>query len=440
MNNYNHLIDFLKKYAPLSSLGALTYDGIGALTSATGTSLTVEKDKNYFWVPANGNALTFAAEANTGTTYHKANVLLDLSRNNNVTFDSAINCTFDSLNAGEVNLVTIEWYGANIIATLENAPAGEAAHDYVLSVKAMASLGNSNVVIAEACGNYWDTSYKNSACPSYTNGIYSLYMANGLGVYCLASGVADSDNWSPTQAYIDSANGNYGGGTTSLSAHEYVNGTTVWLFGKSAAPSLTASSGQISFVIGTAGSNALNSFYTATNATSIEIANSGVLSLPAGLSFSSFLGIPSIAGTPTGGESENDYSIVYKASNSFGFNEATATLKVIVSSTPAGPPDTMSVTTVHSYMGTNTYTFTKGSSDYNGKAYWTRNSGPDPNSGRNMYDYILWENSCWNFISNMERTGSAHELTGAGTGDAPATGSYQVSLGVMGDLDITISY
>ena len=140
MNNYDHLIDFLKKYAPLSSLGALTYDSIGALTSATGTSLTVEKDKNYSWVPANANALTLSAESNSDSTYHKANILLDLSRGNTVNFGSGISCNFDSLKSGEVNLITIEWYGANIIATLENAPAGEATHDYVLSVKAMGSL------------------------------------------------------------------------------------------------------------------------------------------------------------------------------------------------------------------------------------------------------------------------------------------------------------
>ena len=442
MNNYTHLIDFLKKYAPLSSLGALTYDTLGAMTSATGTSLTVEKDKNYSWIPANANELTLSAESNSDSTYHKANILLDLSRGNTVNFGSGISCNFNSLKSGEVNLITIEWYGSGIVASLENGVSGGSeAGDFVLSVKAMGTVGNSTAVIAEACGNYWDTGYKNSNCATYTNGVYSLYLANGLGTYCIGNGVADSDGWYPSESYVDCANGNYGAGAASLSAHEYVNGSIVWPYGKSAAPGLTATSGTLTFVNGTAATQTLDSFYTATNATSVSVANSGSISLPAGLSFTTSMGIPAIGGTPTGGESSSSYSLTYRATNNYGSNDATANLSVVISLTPAGPPNAITATVTHPYAGTSTYTMNKGSTTYNGKQFWVQSGGSttDPDdviSGKAMYNYITWENNAWTFYWSQ----SSGAMTNAGSGDYPTAGTYAVSLGMMGDVTISLSF
>ena len=266
-------------------------------------------------------------------------------------------------------------------------------------------------------------------------------MTNGLGVYCIASGVADSDSWSPTQMYIDNANGNYGGGSASLSAHEYVNGTTVWPFGKSAAPSLTAEDGDLTFTLNTQATFTLNQFYTATNATSVEVANSGSILLPPGLSFTTSMGIPAVGGTPTGGTYEQDYDIIYRATNLFGSTETSAVLSVTVALAPQGPPSTITATVTHSYSGTTTYTLDKGSTTYNGKQFWVQSGGSTTNpddvmSGKAMYNYITWENNAWTIWWSQ----SSGPMTEAGSGDYPTAGTYEVSLGMMGDITVTLNF
>ena len=117
-----------------------------------------------------------------------------------------------------------------------------------------------------------------------------------------------------------------------------------------------------------------------------------------------------------------------------------ATVHYNTSNTPA----TINLTITHPYIGTSTYTESKSSVQYNGKDWWCSDStatDPEDPMIRMSATSLVWYNSAWCVMWQQDGTGTPYSMgSDAGTGDAPAEGTYSVSFGMFGTCTIQIAY